>query len=223
MIPVKPQPEPSKFGQLVRTPGQVHLKASPRKIPEPSYVKKNPLWRKVATDLHTAYSEICAYSCLRIALVTGFRTVEHFVPIKVDPQKAYEWDNYRLVCGRLNGCKGVHQDVLDPFKLADNVFALDFPSLLVKPGSGLGSQLKADVLDTIKRLKLNDDEICVRNREKCVRDYCTREISFDHLRKEAPFIVHELERQELVDTITNMMGYSLTAERTRSPSADTNT
>ena len=158
--------------------------------------------------LHTAYSETCAYSCHRIALLTGFSTVEHFVPIKVDPQKAYEWDNYRLVCGRLNGRKGAHQDVLDPFDLADNVFALDFPSLQVKPGSGLGSQLEDDVWATINRLRLNDDETCVSDRQELVRDYCTCEISFDHLRKEAPFIAHELERQGLVSTIGKMMGYS---------------
>lgn len=223
MIPVRRQPEPSEFSQLVRTPGQKHLDASPTRIPEPSYVRKKPLWQEVATQLHTAYSEICAYSCHRIALVTGFRTVEHFIPIAADPQRAYVWDNYRLVCGRLNGRKGVHQDVLDPFELDDNVFALDFPSLQVKPGSGLGSQLEAAVWATINRLKLNDDENCLHEREVCVRAYCTNDISFNHLRKEAPFIAHELERQGLVRTIVNMMDYSHSAQAARADTDGTDT
>lgn len=222
MIPVKRQPEPSEFSRLVRTPGQKHLDASPTQIPEPSYVRRKRLWREVATHLHTAYSEICAYSCHRIARVTGSRTVEHFVPIKVDPRKAYEWDNYRLVCGRLNGRKGDHQDVLDPFELADNVFALDFPSLQVKPGSGLESQLEADVRATINRLKLNDDT-CVEGRVACVRYFCKKEISFDYLRSEAPFVAHELERQGLVNTIVNMMGYFQPAQATRSDTDLTDT
>ncbi|MGB2985322.1 MAG: hypothetical protein WBE26_05515 [Phycisphaerae bacterium] len=223
MIPVKRQPEPSDFNRLVRDPGKNHLRASPTPTPEPKYVRKKRLWEKVAGHLHAAYSEICAYSCHRIALVTGFRTVEHFIPIRVDPQKAYEWDNYRLVCGRLNGLKGAHQDVLDPFELDDNVFALDFPSLLVKPGSGLRSQLEADVRATIKRLKLNDNETCIHERERRVRDYCTGEISFNHLRKEAPFIAHELERQGLVRKIMNIMGYSQSAQATRGDADATDT
>ncbi len=223
MIPVKRQPKPSMFNQLVRAPGLKHLAASPTPKPTPEYVRKKPLWRNVAEHLHEVYSEICAYSCRRIALVTGSRTTDHFIPIKVDPQKAYEWDNYRLVCGRLNTRKGVHQDVLDPFELDDNVFALDFPSLQVKPGDGLGSQMEADVWATIKRLKLDVDETLVHDRQQIVRDYCTGDISFNHLRKEAPFIAHELERQGLVSTISTMMGYSQPAQPTRSDTDVTDT
>lgn len=207
MMPVKLQRKPTEFEKLVRTPGLDYLAASPTPTPTPEYIRKRPLWRKIAGDLHESYSEICAYSCRRIAFVTGSRTVDHFIPIKVDPQKAYDWDNYRLACGRLNSRKGAHQDVLDPFELDDDVFALDFPSLQVKPGHGLDSQMKTAVCATINRLKLND-ETCVDDRQRLVRDCCTGDISFSHLRKEAPFIAYELERQELVSAIADMMGYS---------------
>lgn len=223
MIPVTRQPKPGDFNRLVRDPGKTHLRGSPTPTPEPRYVRKKPLWQKVGVHLHAAYSEVCAYTCHRIALDTGFCTVEHFVPIKVDPQKAYEWDNYRLVCGRLNGRKGDHQDVLDPFQLADNVFTLQFPSLLVKPSPGLAPQLETDAWATINRLKLNDDGTCVRERQVRVRDYCTGDISFNHLRKEAPFIAHELQRQGLVSSITKMMGYSQPAQATRSDTDNTDT
>jgi hypothetical protein len=56
-------------------------------------------------------------------------------------------------------------------------------------------------------LGLNDEESCLENRAKYVKDYCGGHITFDHLKNEAPFLGKELERQGLVDRIKEIMIY----------------
>jgi hypothetical protein len=107
----------------------------------------------------------------------------------------------------LNGRKGNHEDVLDPFRIENGWFVIDFPSLLVKPARGLDETLIRRIRTTIIRLGLNDEDTCLKSREKYVKDYCKQKISFDFLREEAPFIAFELERQNLVTTINKIMGY----------------
>jgi hypothetical protein len=127
--------------------------------------------------------------------------VEHFRPKDVYPAEAYEWNNYRLVCATLNGRKGVHEDVLDPFLIQNGWFIMDFPSMLVTPSGDLSLADRQRVQVTIDRLGLNDEGTCLKSRVKWLRDYCTNDISFDYLRNNAPFIVAELERQNLAATI----------------------
>ena len=68
---------------------------------------------------------------------TGWKTVEHFKPKDLHPGLAYDWDNYRLVCGLLNSRKRVNETILDPFEIEDGWFLLHFPSLQVyKVGNG---------------------------------------------------------------------------------------
>ena len=113
MILVREQSEPSNFAEKVRRRGQDFLAKNPR--PSAKQLADQPYWRDAAKQLYDAYDGICAYTCHWIAFDTGSRTVEHFVPKVVAPDLAYEWSNFRLVCGRLNSRKGRHQDVLDPF------------------------------------------------------------------------------------------------------------
>jgi hypothetical protein len=98
----------------------------------------------------------------------------------------------------------VHEDVLDPFLLHDGWFVIDFPSMLVRPDSNLAHADRQAVRATIDRLGLNDEGTCLKSRVKWLRDYCSHDISFDHLRRNAPFIVAELERQELTATIRDV-------------------
>ncbi|MDE0330702.1 MAG: hypothetical protein OXL41_02450 [Nitrospinae bacterium] len=204
MIFVAQQPEPDDFDENVRQPGQQFLFANPN--PTSKEFAAHAYWREAAGALRSAYGEICAYTCHWISPDTGWQTVEHFVPKSVDPQRAYDWSNYRLVCGRLNGRKGDHQDILDPFVIAGVMFVLDFPSMLVKPRQDLPQPDKEAVLQTISRLKLNDDDTCVAARLNYVVDYCEGDISLDFLRRHAPFIFRELERQELRDRLRQVMG-----------------
>ena len=193
MIPVKKQPKPAHFFEKVEKPGKKFLAENPQ--PKRKDWKNHEYWRKIEKDLYQAYSGICAYSCLWIPHITGGKTVEHFQPISKYPYEAYNWDNYRLVCLLLNSRKSDHEDALDPFTLQDGWFVIDFPSLMIFPDEHLSQEEAKQVNQTIKRLKLNEDEDCIKEREKWLIDYITEEISFSHFKKHAPFIASELERQ----------------------------
>lgn len=197
MIPVKKQPKPDHFFERVEKPGKKFLAENPNPIGKDW--KHHEYWTKIERELYDTYSGICAYSCTWISRVTGGKTVEHFKPKKLYPQEAYSWDNYRLVCLILNGRKSDFEDVLDPFTLQDGWFVLDFPSLMIFPGDHLSVEEAKQVNQTVKRLKLNEDEDCTKDREKWLRDYVTDQISFSHLEKHAPFIASELNRQGIIE------------------------
>jgi len=139
---------------------------------------------------------------------TGADTVEHFLPKDRHPQQAYEWINYRLVCATLNSRKKTHEDILDPFHIKNGWFTIDFPSLFIKPAKGLNEDLAQRIQLTIDILRLNDESTCWQSRERYIKVYCLRQITFDHLLSEAPFIAFELIRQNLVESIREIMAYS---------------
>ena len=190
-MPVKIQPEPPHFFEKVRKKGEEFLLRNP-------HVKGTdlkPYWRKIIPDLHDAYSGICAYTCHWIPYDTGSVTVEHFKPKELYPQHAYCWDNYRLVCGRLNGRKGTFEDVLDPFTLQDGWIAIHFPSLQLIPGEHLAEVESQQVKTTVDvRLKLNDF-ICIKAREKRLEPYVLEKYPLDYLEEMAPFLAREIKRQ----------------------------
>ena len=204
MIYVERQLEPEEFDELVRQPGQEYLRSNP--TPTSREFSTHPYWREISAELHSAYGGICAYTCHWISTDTGWKTVEHFMPKKAHPHLAYEWDNFRLVCGRLNGRKGQHADVIDPFLIENVMFVMDFPSLLIKPYDQLPDDRTQQVLDTIRRLKLNDDETNVSARQRYVEDFCRTDISFDFLHRNAPLIHRELIRQGIEEEVREIMG-----------------
>lgn len=201
MIRVDPQPEPASFDAKVRQPGKRFLKTTPN--PTEAEWRGHAYWRQCARELHQAYRGICAYSCHWIPLDTGFSSVDHFKPKKQFPRQAYEWNNYRLASGILNGRKG-DRNVLDPFEIEDGWFVLEFPSLLVKPEASLPPERLAQVALTCEVLLLNDEATCLKNRVRYVEDYCKGEISYGYLESNAPFIARELERQGLKSAIIDM-------------------
>jgi hypothetical protein len=190
MIRITPVSEPAEFDDRVRVPGQRFL-ASVLAGAKVDFTNRE-YWRRVLLDLHHLYDGICAYTCHWIPFDTGNDTVEHFIPKSTDPQLAYEWLNYRLVCGRLNGRKGVFQDVVDPFKVTKGMFYLHFPSLCVIAGKS--QKTLAD--GTIERLQLNDNR-CISMRQRYVEDYVDGEITLSFVRSNAPFLAFELARQGL--------------------------
>ncbi|MEM9544029.1 MAG: hypothetical protein AAGA60_31660, partial [Cyanobacteria bacterium P01_E01_bin.42] len=121
---------------------------------------------------------------------------------------AYEWSNFRLSCLKMNSRKRDFLDVLDPFTLPLNCFILEFPSLVVKPNPTLSDNLKEEAIATIARLKLNQDDDCIQGRQEWLIPYCQQEYPLTFLRKKAPFIVYELERQDIaeVSKIARIMG-----------------
>src|SRR5438876_6070605 len=97
------------------------------------------------------------------------------------------------------------------FKSSTTCFFLDFPSLLVIANPVLTEKEKKSVEETRDRLKLNDDRY-VNVRSRWMELYCNEDLTFSGLKRNAPFIAYELERQNLIDEIKNRMIYGLGTE-----------
>jgi uncharacterized protein (TIGR02646 family) len=201
VIPLIQQPEPADFENKVRSKGVVFLQT----VPQPKAWNNREYWRESLKDLHEAYNQVCAYSAQWISWIEGSPTVDHFIPKSVKPELAYEWSNFRLSCLKMNARKRDFQDVLDPFQIEPGWFVLDFPSLLIKVNPTLEEPIKKQVKSTIKRLKLNDDDNCVKHRQDWLMRYCEGKFKIEFLKETAPFIAYELERQNLVDEIAFVM------------------
>jgi hypothetical protein len=189
---VQKQPEPLHFFEKVQKKGEKFL----LQYPDAKGKDLKPYWRAVIPDLHHAYSGICAYTCHWIPFDTGSPTVNHFKPKEAYPKYAYQWDNYRLVCGMLNGRKSNYEDVLDPFTLQDGWFEMHFNSLQLMLGQQLMATEAEKVRTTIKRLKLNDS-MCIQGRKSWLVPYLKEKYPISHLEEKAPFLAKELKRQEL--------------------------
>lgn len=203
MIRVTESPEPPRFDELVKVPGQEFLATNPT----PKWNEFKPLWRAILGEIRDAYRSVCAYSCHFVPFDTGGDTVEHYRPKTLYPQLAYEWSNYRFVCSRLNGRKGNFEDVLDPFQIENGWFVIDFPSLLVKPGREVTAAVREQVLASISRLKLNDEATCVRQRSYYVNEFLIhgRDYFDRTMRRDAPFLAAEIDRQGLIDSLPTIM------------------
>lgn len=201
MIKVVAQPEPHEFDELVRQPGNLFLTGCPS--PNTKQFASHAYWQRIKSEFRSVYNHVCAYSCQFIPLVTGSDNVEHFSPKNTNPSLAYEWTNYRLVCGRLNSRKGT-RTIIDPLSIEDGWFQIKFPSLLISPDPSLPDSLKREIINTINILRLNDEVDCLRSRYRFIDCYCLERFGFDHLYEEAPFLAKELIRQDLVEKIKEM-------------------
>lgn len=198
MIHVTPRPEPADFDTQVRTPGNNWLAKHP-----PAHKKKLPdYWRRALPDLRASYKGICAYFCCYVRPATGGGSADHFVPKSKARTDAYEWDNYRFACSRMNSRKRDASDVLDPFVLLDGKFEIWFPTMRVRPSGGLTPQELSDVRATISRLKLNSEE-CSSERQELWDDYDLHGLKVQRLIEYAPFIAMEAARQGLLKPADN--------------------
>jgi uncharacterized protein (TIGR02646 family) len=198
MIPVKLQPEPSKFDELVRQPGIAWLnsKKITNNSPRRAKTKFKPLWRKFTEELWVSYSGVCAYLAIYFEFSTGAASTDHFIPISRDPWQAYEWSNYRLSSLSPNRNKNKFDDVIDPIGMAADTFELCLASGKISPGKALAPDVREKARKTIERLKLNS----VRNCLMRVRHYTnyarTRDV--EGLRQFSPFVWYEAQRQGLL-------------------------
>lgn len=211
MIRVTPAPEPEHFDAIVRQPGLRALAelAGEAPLPPRSGRPRSAVattregipvglypayWTEIIPDLLQAYSRICSYACLYIEEVTGAASVDHRLPKSIAWQHAYEWSNYRLACSLINSRKGQYLDVLDPFEIEDGWFQIELVAFQVLPNPHLPTEQVAAVTATIDRLGLNERR-CLAARENHAVAYFERDITLQHLRKRAPFLARELERQ----------------------------
>ena len=214
MIPVQPAPEPVDFEERVRRPGLDAIAelvgeqpSQTRRGPKRSKIATRrqdipgaaypPLWREVHTDMLTAYRRLCAYLALYIEPATGAPSVDHVIPKSKAWDKVYEWSKYRLACSLVNSRKGDTDHVLDPFEISEEWFALEMVEYQVTVGPGATNNVAVPVGHTIERLGLND-ELCRQARREYVESYLEGEISFAYVKRRAPFIARELERQGLL-------------------------
>ena len=158
MIPVSPQPEPKDFDRKVRQKGLRFLK-SKRIDPKrrlPKGLRLSPYWCGCIEELRALYGGVCAYLAVFMEPVTGADSIDHFVPKSRNPGLAYEWDNYRLACSRMNARKGDRTGILDPFQLKTGWFRLELVSGRIYPNSHLPLSLREKIQGTIERLGLDD-------------------------------------------------------------------
>lgn len=215
MIRVEPANEPESFDAKVRKPGHRALaeligeedlparKGRRRKVvaqtrEEIPADKFPPVWTAALPDLMEAYNRLCAYICIYIERVTGGGSVDHMLPKSNAWRDVYEWRNYRLACTLMNARKNKYLDVLDPFEVQDGWFRLELVSYQIIPGEGLDPATEARVLATIDRLKLNDHD-CLKVREEYATAFFDGDIKLDYLRRRAPFLAMEIERQDVVE------------------------
>lgn len=176
MIRVSAAAEPGTFDARVRQPGLSavdELIGRPPRISRPGRRRKKittqrrlipaekfpPLWRKAIPDLRAAYAERCAYLAMHIESGTGSSTVDHFVPKSVDWRQVYEWSNYRLCAGVINGTKG-DRALLDPFAVQDGWFGLEFVSFQVIVGPLAPATRLTAIQDTIVFSGMNSRDCC---------------------------------------------------------------
>jgi hypothetical protein len=199
MIPVVKQREPEDFNKKVRMPGQVFLKNNPS--PNSVQFQRHNYWKHIREDLYQQYKNICAYTGEWFPWPSA--SVDHFVPKSIEPQLAYEWDNYRLTTKNMNNIKADKIGIIDPFEVQFGWFVMIFPACAVKSCNNLNERDKKKINDTICILELNSSER-IEKRYGIISNYISKDISFDSLRKNYPYIAYELERQGLREKITDL-------------------
>jgi hypothetical protein len=192
MIRVSPKPEYPGFDGEVRIPGAAYLATCP--APTSEQFRRKNFWTRAAPELHAAYSGVCAYTAMYLP---ERGTVDHFLPKTTHPDLAYEWSNFRLASGRVNGSKGNLIDILDPFVIEDDWFYMDIPPCLLRPNPGLETALRNRIAGTINSLRLNQDDNYVQERCNILMDYARGDVSTNFLERRYPFLAKEVNRQGL--------------------------
>ncbi|MCC6538676.1 MAG: hypothetical protein IT162_14065 [Bryobacterales bacterium] len=154
-------------------------------------------WQAALPELYDSYRGLCAFTGTRIERVVGARTVEHFKPKSKYPESAYDWANFRLVCGLMNGRKGDHEDVIDPFKLPSGVFTVNFVDGSVSIRRDCKKGWRAPAQRTIERLQLDDLE-CRTLRKNHALKILSGAWSLSEAEETSPFVFSCLRDQGLV-------------------------
>lgn len=214
MIPVSLAQEPASFNEHVRKRGAVAIQrllgqnvrsrgrkpattyARPEEIPAdrfPTYWTevRNGDGKSALDDMMDVYGQTCAYLAMRIERATGSPTVDHYVAKERDWKLVYEWSNFRLSAGCVNGAKGT-KDVSDPFLVQPGWFVLDLATFLVRRGEPAPPEERARIDDTLDILNLRQ---CIAQRRDFITDYRAGHIDLRNVERYAPFIASELRRQ----------------------------
>ena len=189
MIRLTPVPEPTEFDFNARQPGNNWLaqNTDPAKRPPDK-------WSPFRRNLIDGQNRLCAYGAM-LCIPEG--QVDHYLSIANYRHLAYEWKNYRYSSGLLNNLKDNHDDsVLDPYEIEDGWFEILLPSLQLICTDRVPRHLKRKVDDTIKFLKLRDDERIIRWRQSVFCQYQSGDMSLEALRTWAPLIAEAVEKRD---------------------------
>lgn len=189
----EPTPPGFDFDALVRQPGRDWL----ARHPGAPAGDMPALWRSAQPSLRQAFKGVCAYFGTYVMPATGASSVDHHLAKSRAPELAYEWANYRFVCARMNTRKHIAEDVVDPVGLGTRCFDLWFPTMQIRPSSGLDVGLETLVQSTIVRLGLNAHE-CLQERGEHWENYVRWELRVERLVAHAPFLASEALRQQLL-------------------------
>lgn len=176
---------------------ELEVAKSPSLLPPVSaeFWKNKEYWRDALNDMCDAYGRICAFSAFRIETVTGSRSIEHFKPKSLCPSEAYEWTNYRLVCGLLNGRKKNAQDVLDPFEIPHDTFDVVATSGEIIVHRNCPAHFRNRAETTLRRLRPGDGE-CNAKRLEHIRLFLTGSPRIEAA--DSPFVHRCLQQQRLI-------------------------
>lgn len=205
--------EPADFDDKVRQPGLRWLRErlGGARTPRPgapvrplapgeqlSATGLKDYWTACLPDLRALY-RVCSYTGLKIR--EGGDSVDHFeckercVGDATKHSQIYEWRNFRYAFLNVNRYRGTRQ-VIDPFEVQADWFALEFVGLTVCPGERLQGETLGRVRDTITFAGLNEPWL-VRLRLEYFDAWNAGQMHWGWLRECAPFIAAEIERQQI--------------------------
>jgi len=219
MIPVTLPNAPGNYVHQVRQPGQNFLAAHPH--PTADDWRRRNYWRHIHTHLYTQVRGICMYSSSFTPRRPGpldHTSIDHFVPkSQGNHSQAYEWSNFRLCRSRLNHRKADFSDVLDPCTLQQGWFRISFNTFLISPDAALPLVAQTQVVDTVRRLGLNDDDAYVNERARVVYGYADGTVPFNDVSERYPFIASEMTAQNFDANHLPRFREALANPRVRAP------
>lgn len=195
MMPVALPPPPAHYETQVHQAGLSFLARTPN--PTSDEWKAHRFWQNVHEDLYRWHKGVCVY-CASWTPHPRHRgvdhtSIDHFVPKSRNRALAYEWSNFRMVRSKLNNRKDNFQDVIDPCTLQLGWFRLNFTSFLLEPDSRLSLSRQHQVIATIQRLQLNDDQAYVNERARVIYRYASGAMTFPDVERLYPFIASEMQ------------------------------
>jgi hypothetical protein len=124
-------------------------------------------------------------------------TVDHWVSLRSDRTKAYDWENLRFVDGGVNSAKKPSWEgrLLDPYEIQPGWFELLLPSLqlVVADVPDEATRIRAEF--TLDKLGLRDGEDVVRLRREWLDQYEQGHLTMEGLRRFAPLVARAVEKR----------------------------
>jgi len=188
MIHFNPPPEPPDFDARVRQPGR-------RWLANPNHHAKRPrdFWSAFKSQLARGFNNLCAYS----AMYEPVGTVDHYLSVDNHRNLAYEWSNYRYAAQWINSSKGnADERVLDPFQVQDGWFEILLPSFQLVLTDRVPAKERDRAAYTLRRLRLQNGEAVMRQRQEWYETYQRGGITLDELERKAPLIARAIRRQQ---------------------------